>query len=757
MAVRQYRPAGPVLAGFHDAAKAGGTRVAIGPVSGGRATAAVMELLGRTIQQARAGGGACVMVRVVVMTPTVTELDEKVIPTWHAVVPATEGRFTTEANERRHLVPLLSGDRCPDGELEVIFLAWERAEHRRRLAAIDATWVWLANARALPEEAYDEARAAASGNYPAPGQGADPDYYGVVVTSRMPPAGHWLLTRADPDIQRFRQPGGRTGAGENLANLPKGFYERLAHRYRNSPERVAADVDAEIAGSAAATAAEASRAAARASLTEFVRVAMPDIEPAAHHQLIIAKLEAVARGETKRLMLSLPPGSAKSTYASILFPPWWMGNHPALPVIAASHSKELAERFGRRVRNIVGSPGFADVFGFGLSGDSGAAGRWETARGGEYFAVGVDASVTGRRCALGIIDDPVKGRAEADSPTVRQHVWDWYKSDFWTRLIPDAAIIYIGTRWHDDDLAGRLLEEAKSGGEQWEIVSLPMLAENNDPLGRAAGERLWPEWFTEEMVAIARRDPRNWSALYQQQPMPESGDYFKAEWFKWYDTAPPREQLRTYGASDYATKQQGGDFTVHLVVGLDPGSNIYLLDLYREQSSPDKWIDPLLDLMARWKTITWAEEAGQIKNSVGPFITKRQLERRIHAVRRQFTSSSDKPSRAQAIRGRAGMGMVYLPRNAPWAVDFVHELLRFPAGTHDDQVDAFSLIGRMLDEMVPGAQPKVRPDPLRDPANLDPRLYITLDRIGTRPNAPSLWSTAPGGANDPYKREYRRI
>ena len=150
-----------------------------------------------------------------------------------------------------------------------------------------------------------------------------------------------------------------------------------------------------------------------------------------------------------------------------------MGRHPTHPVIAASHAKELAERFGRRVRNIVDSPIYRDIFGFGLGEESGAAGRWETARGGEYYAVGVDGSVTGRRAALGIIDDPVKGRAEADSPTIRNHAWEWYKSDFWTRLLPDAGVIYIGTRWHDDDLAGRLLEEQKAGGEQWEVVSIP--------------------------------------------------------------------------------------------------------------------------------------------------------------------------------------------------------------------------------------------------------------------------------------------
>jgi predicted phage terminase large subunit-like protein len=194
--------------------------------------------------------------------------------------------------------------------------------------------------------------------------------------------------------------------------------------------------------------------------------------------------------------------------------------------------------------------------------------------------------------------------------------------------------------------------------------------------------------------------------------VPESGDYFKAAWFKWYDRKPPREQLRTYGASDYATKAGGGDWTVHLVVGIDPLDDIYLLDLWRARESSDQWAEALIDLMERWRTVTWAEEAGQIKNSVGPFITKRQLERKVYAVRRQYTSSSDKPTRAQAIRGRAGMGKVWLPRGAPWVIDFYQELLRFPAGRYDDQADAFSLIGRMLDEMVPGSKAPPQPQPL---------------------------------------------
>src|SRR6185437_7783738 len=238
------------------------------------------------------------------------------------------------------------------------------------------------------------------------------------------------------------------------------------------------------------------RRQARRSLLNCIELLAPDTVPAAHHRLLIEKLEAVESGKIARLMVFMPPGSAKSTYASILFPPWFLGRNPGLSVIGASHAGELAERFGRRVRNLVGSGEFRRVFGFGLSGDNAAAGRWETAKGGEYYAVGVDASVTGRRADLGIIDDPVKGRAEADSESIRQRTWDWYKADFWPRLKPGGRIVLIQTRWHVDDLAGRLLEEAEHGGERWEVLSLPAEARADDPLGRAVGAPLWPEWFT---------------------------------------------------------------------------------------------------------------------------------------------------------------------------------------------------------------------------------------------------------------------
>lgn len=421
----------------------------------------------------------------------------------------------------------------------------------------------------------------------------------------------------------------------------------------------------------------------------------------------------MAWGTTERLALFLPPGSAKSTYASILFVPWLLAQAPNTSIIAASHTTELAEKWGRRVRNLVAE--HTKTLGIGLSQDSQAAGRWALEGGGEYYAAGVGVGIAGFRADVAIIDDPIRSREDADSETVRERVWEWYKSDLSTRLKPGGRIILIQTRWHEDDLAGRLLEEMAKGGDKWDVVSLPAIAEANDLLGRRPGEWLWDDAYGyASFLQHEQRSQtaRNWSALYQQQPTPDSGDYFNAEWLRAYDRHPPLETLKIYGASDYAVTEAGGDFTVHVVVGVDPDWRIYLLDLYRAQTTPDKWIEAFCDLVQQWRPIGWAEEQGQIKASVGPFLERRQRERKAYVARVQFPTRGDKSVRAQSIRGRMAMDGLYVPTKETWYPALRSELLSFPAGKHDDQVDALGLIGQILDRMSSG-QKRPEPKPLR--------------------------------------------
>jgi predicted phage terminase large subunit-like protein len=446
-------------------------------------------------------------------------------------------------------------------------------------------------------------------------------------------------------------------------------------------------------------------------------------EPAAHHQLLIDKLEhlTVSGGtnptlsgaspnriteparKLDRLAVFMPPGAAKSTYASILFPPWYLAHHPGHSVIAASHTAELAEKWGRRVRNLIQVNGY--LLGYGLAADSQAAGRWETDTGAEYGAFGVGGSVTGRRADLIVIDDPVRSREDAESELIRDKTWDWFKSDLYTRLKPGGRIVLIQTRWHEDDLAGRLLADMDAGGDTWEVISLPAIAEGEDPLGRVVGQPLWPEWENLDELERKRRavGPRDWSALYQQRPAPEEGDFFKADWLKTYSTLPPPKELRVYGGSDYAVTSDGGDYTVHVVCGLDSAGKMYLMDLWRGQTASDVWVEKLCDLIKLYKPMAWAEETGQIKSAVGPLIDRMQRERKAWCLRETFPTRGDKAVRAQSIRGRMALEGLYCPFNAAWFPEFRRELLSFPSGKYDDQVDALGLVGQLLDKMLLGA------------------------------------------------------
>jgi predicted phage terminase large subunit-like protein len=444
------------------------------------------------------------------------------------------------------------------------------------------------------------------------------------------------------------------------------------------------------------------RRSIRRSLTDWCRYC--GYEPARHHQLVIDKLEAVAQGKIRRLAIFMPPGSAKSTYASVLFPPWLMAR-ASYNVLAASHTTELAEKWGRRVRNLISEHTL--VLGIDLAPDSQAAGRWALAGGAEYYAAGVGTGIAGFRAKLGIIDDPIRSRQDADSELIRDRIWDWYINDFRTRLVPGAAEIIIQTRWHEDDLAGRALQHS-----DWEVVSLPAIAEDSDPLGRQVGQPLWDDayGYGQQLLELQKNTPaRTWSALYQQRPAPEEGDYFKSGWLKSVDRLPDLATMRVYGGSDYAVTADGGDYTVHAVVGIDPGGKMYLLDLWRKQASSDVWVEAFCDLVLRWKPMGWGEEQGQIRAGIGPYLDKRCIERKAFVYREAFPTRGDKAVRAQSIRGRMALSGLYVQESAPWFPALRSELLSFPAGKHDDQVDALGLVGQLLDKMLAGDAPKKPP------------------------------------------------
>ena len=437
---------------------------------------------------------------------------------------------------------------------------------------------------------------------------------------------------------------------------------------------------------------EAHRREARHSLLAYAQWIVPFYRIGPPHKRMAEVLERLEFGESQGAFIIAPPRHGKSLLCSVIYPAWHMGRHPTNEVIATSYGGELASGFGARLRNIMATPQHQAVFGeeATLALDARARDRWLTRSGGVYRAAGVGAGITGFGAHLLTLDDPVKSREEADSPTIQNRNIEWWRNDARSRLMKGGRILVVMTRWHERDLGGYLLDEMAQGGDQFEVLHMPAID--------ADGNALWADEYPVEALEKTRRavGPRAWQALYQGSPTPDEGAYFKAEWLKGWTDTPNIQTLRMYGASDYAVTDGDGDYTVHIVVGVDPAANIYVLDLWREQATPDVWVEAMLDRMHKWQTLVWAEESGQIIKALGPYIDKRQGERKVWGAREQYPSVADKPTRARSIQARMAMGKVMWPTQAPWWPAVRDELLRFPAGKNDDAVDALSLVGRML-------------------------------------------------------------
>lgn len=457
------------------------------------------------------------------------------------------------------------------------------------------------------------------------------------------------------------------------------------------------------------------RRAIRRSLTEYARY--KGFNPARHHRHIIAEIESFLESDDEILLLAAPPGSAKSTYLSQLFPPWYLARYPGNSILAATHSVEFAERWGRRCRNDVAADG--RVLGIELAGDSQAAARWALSTGGEYYGVGAGVGISGFRADLGLGDDFFGSREDAFSETVRRKRWDWYLDDFSSRLRPGAKRILMNTRWHDEDVAGRVMEQLAKGQLRGRIVSLAAEAKANDPLGREVGQWLWddqPEYDYPAFLRARKREtsPMMWAALYQQDPAPDEGEFFKRDWFQRYKPDEKPQRLSVFGTSDYAVSEGKGDFTVHRVWGIDERGHIWLLAGWRGQTTSDVWIERLLDLVHAHRPFAWFGESGVIQKSVEPYLLRRSQERRVYCRWEWLPSITDKSARARGFQARAAMKMVHVPEGAE-GDGFIEELIRFPAGKHDDEVDAASLMGRALDEAHPATkaaptEKQARPD-----------------------------------------------
>lgn len=429
-------------------------------------------------------------------------------------------------------------------------------------------------------------------------------------------------------------------------------------------------------------------------------MAKVDRVPALHHLFIIDTLERLFRDElpSRNLIMLLPPGSAKSTYTSKLLPAWFLNpeQYPTELMLACSYSYTLIEGFGRAARDIVEQE--QNVLGIDLSKSQCAAGDWRTTRGGGYFCAGVNAGIAGHRARLGLIDDYIGTQEEADSELIREKNYQWYHNDFWPRLLPNAWQVIIANRRHEDDLVGRLLAESN----KWTLIRLPMLAEENDPLGRVVGDRLWPEWFTDEQVQQAKKQSRMWAGLYQQSPRPDEGNFFKKNGIRKYSEGDLPSNLRIFAASDWAVrKNQTNDFTTHIIGGIDTNGKLWIIDWFRQQCDTGEAVDRMFSYQLSHKPICWWQGRENITGAIAPFIYTRMRETGNYLSIEEFSESQHKETKAASIKARMEAGMVMFPKNHPDMGNVESELLTFPGGTHDDFVDALAKFGTGLNRMLP--------------------------------------------------------
>lgn len=407
----------------------------------------------------------------------------------------------------------------------------------------------------------------------------------------------------------------------------------------------------------------------------------PSFALARHHEQIVAKLEAVERGDISRLMIFLPPRHGKSLIASSLFPAWYFGRHPERHVIFTTYGQELSDDFGRRVRNFIVDDVHQAVFpNCRLSDDSAAAHRFNTTAGGAYYAVGRGGPITGRGANLLLIDDPIKDREEANSETTRKLLHDWYAYVAYPRLMPGAAVIIIQTRWHEDDLAGRLLREHTS--EKWAVLSLPAIAEHDEGF-RQEGDALWPEWFPLEDLNRKRETVGGaaWASLYQQRPAAAEGAIFKREWWRSYSGLPQFSQI--VQSWDTAFKKGAEtSYSVCTTWGLAENGH-FLLSVWRNRVEFPELRRTLIALAEQWKpSAILVEDRASGQSLLQELKSATTLP--VLAIR----ADSDKLSRAQAVTPLVEGGRVFIPESAPWLRDYMDELAAFPMGNYDDAVDS---------------------------------------------------------------------
>jgi len=430
------------------------------------------------------------------------------------------------------------------------------------------------------------------------------------------------------------------------------------------------------------------REKAQGKFMEYVKVVWPGFVNGRHHALMAKKFEEIAEGKLKRLIINMAPRHTKSEFASFLLPSWFLGRFPHKKVIQTSNTADLAVGFGRKVRNLVGSEQYARVFpGVSLRQDSKAAGRWATNKGGEYFAIGVGGTVTGKGADLLIIDDPhseQEARLASHNPEVFDSVYEWYTSGPRQRLQPGAAIVVVMTRWSERDLTGRIIKDAQNRDktDEWEVIELPAIMPSGNPL--------WPEfWSIEELEALREEvGPTKWNAQYQQTPTGEEGALVKREWWKrWDKEKPPPCEFLIQSWDTAFTKNERSDYSACTTWGVfykdEVEPNIILLDAYQERLEFPELKQRAFEKYKEWEPDACIVEA---KAAGSPLIFEL---RRMGIAVSEYTPvrGNDKFVRMNSVTDLFKSGKVWAPE-ARWADELIEQMAAFPNAPHDDLVDS---------------------------------------------------------------------
>jgi len=431
------------------------------------------------------------------------------------------------------------------------------------------------------------------------------------------------------------------------------------------------------------------REKAQIDFMSFVHEMWPGFINGAHHKLMAKKFEDIANGKLKRLIINMPPRHTKSEFGSYMLPAWFLGRDPSKKIIQCSNTAELAVGFGRKVRNLVGSEQYAKIFpNVNLRSDSKAAGRWSTNANGEYFAIGVGGTVTGKGADLLIIDDPHSEQEAAiasTNPEVYDKVYEWYSSGPRQRLQPGGAIIVIMTRWSKKDLTGRILKSAvEKDGDEWDIIELPAIL--------PSGKSLWPEfWDIKELEVLREELPvSKWNAQYQQAPTSEEGALIKREWWKsWEEDTPPRCEFVIQSWDTAFTKNERSDYSACTTWGVfylnedEMQPNVILLDAFKARLEFPELKDKAFNMYKEWEPDAFIVEG---KASGMPLIFEL---RRMGIPVSEFTPTrgNDKIARLNSISDLFASGKVWAPPRR-WADEVIEEMASFPNSDHDDLVDS---------------------------------------------------------------------